>query len=124
MARPRKEIDQAVFEKLCALQCTQSEICGFFDVTDKTLTAWCKRTYKESFSEIYDKKRGAGKISLRRYQFRLAEHNATMAIWLGKNWLGQTDNGVQGQSKDTNDDGFLDALNGTAVDSDWSDLDG
>ena len=38
MARPRKEIDQNEFEKLCALQCTQEEICAWFDVTDKTLT--------------------------------------------------------------------------------------
>ena len=36
MARPRKEIDQKQFENLCGLQCTLEEICGFFDVTDKT----------------------------------------------------------------------------------------
>lgn len=36
MARPRKEIDQKNFESLCGLQCTLEEICGFFDVTDKT----------------------------------------------------------------------------------------
>ena len=28
-------------------------------------------------------------ISLRRSQFKLAEKNATMAIWLGKQYLGQ-----------------------------------
>ena len=33
-----------------------------------------------------------GKRSLRRYQFDLAKTNATMAIWLGKQWLNQTDN--------------------------------
>lgn len=36
MGRPKKEIDQKQFENLCGLQCTQEEICGFFDVTDKT----------------------------------------------------------------------------------------
>ena len=36
MARPHKEIDQKSFENLCGLQCTLEEICGFFDVTDKT----------------------------------------------------------------------------------------
>lgn len=89
--RPKKEIDQEQFEKLCGLQCTQEEICCWFDVTDKTLSAWCKSTYGESFSEIYNKKREKGKISLRRAQFRLAEKNAAMAIFLGKNYLGQTD---------------------------------
>ena len=34
--RPKKYIDKDEFEKLCALQCTENEICGFFDVTDKT----------------------------------------------------------------------------------------
>ena len=33
-----------------------------------------------------------GKISLRRYQFRQAEKgNASLLIWLGKQYLGQTD---------------------------------
>lgn len=92
MARPRKEIDQKNFESLCGLQCTKEEICGFFDVTDKTLESWCKRTYEAGFSEVFRQKRGKGKISLRRNQFRLAEKNANMAIWLGKQYLGQKDN--------------------------------
>lgn len=89
MARPRKEIDQTEFEKLCGLQCTKEEICGWFDITDKTLDGWVKRTYGKRYSEIYALKRSRGKISLRRAQFRLAEKNATMAIWLGKQYLGQ-----------------------------------
>ncbi len=60
MARPRKEIDQKQFENLCGLQCTLEEICGWFDVTDKTLDSWCKRTYHASFSEVFKQKRGAG----------------------------------------------------------------
>lgn len=91
MARPRKEIDQKQFENLCGLQCTLDEICGWFDVTDKTLDGWCKRTYGSSFSDVFREKRGAGKISLRRAQFRLAEKNAAMAIFLGKQYLGQKD---------------------------------
>lgn len=91
MARPRKEIDQKQFENLCGLQCTLEEICGWFDVTDKTLDGWYKRTYHASFSEVFKQKRGAGKISLRRSQWRLAEKNATMAIFLGKQFLGQRD---------------------------------
>ena len=91
MARPRKEIDQKQFENLCGLQCTLEEICGWFDVCSDTLETWCKRTYKRSFSEVFSQKRGAGKISLRRSQWRLAEKNATMAIFLGKQFLGQRD---------------------------------
>ena len=91
MARPRKEIDQKQFENLCGLQCTLEEFCGWFNVTDKTLDSWCKRTYGKHFSEVFREKRGTGKISLRRSQFQLAQTNATMAIWLGKQYLGQRD---------------------------------
>lgn len=91
MARPRKQIDQKQFESLCQLQCTLDEICGFFDCCTDTLESWCKRTYKQGFSEVFKQKRGVGKISLRRSQFRLAEKNANMAIWLGKQYLGQKD---------------------------------
>ncbi len=89
--RPKKEIDQDRFEKLCGLQCTKEDICDFFGVTDKTIDAWCKRTYKDSFSVVFKQKRGKGKCSLRRYQFALAQKNANMAIWLGKQYLGQSD---------------------------------
>ena len=91
MARPRKEIGKTEFEKLCGLQCTKAEICGWFDVTDKTLESWCKREYRKGFSEVFSEKRGKGLISLRRSQFKLAEKSAAMAIFLGKNYLGQKD---------------------------------
>lgn len=91
MGRPLKEIDKKQFENLCGLQCTREEICGFFEVSEKTLDSWCKRTYKKSFSLVFKEKRGIGKISLRRNQLRLAEKNASMAIWLGKQYLGQKD---------------------------------
>ena len=91
MGRPLKEIDKKQFENLCGLQCTKEEICGWFDVTDKTLENWCKRTYKAGFSEVFRQKRGLGKISLRRHQWRLAEKNANMAILLGKQYLDQKD---------------------------------
>lgn len=92
MGRPRKEIKQKEFENLCGIQCTKLEICAFFDVTDKTLESWCKRTYHAGFSEVFSQKRGIGKISLRRKQWQLAEKSASMAIWLGKQFLGQRDN--------------------------------
>lgn len=91
MGRPRKEIDQKEFEKLCGLQCTEDEICDWFETTRKTLDAWCKRTYKASFSTVFKQKRGIGKISLRRMQWQLAAKSAPMAIFLGKNILGQSD---------------------------------
>lgn len=92
MPRPKKYISQSQFESLCGLNCTESEICAVLGVTDKTLTAWCRRTYKMGFSEVYKTFRGKGNASLRRLQFKEAERgNVTMLIWLGKQWLGQTE---------------------------------
>ena len=91
MPRRKAEFDKRQFENLCGLQCTKEEICGFFETTDKTLERWCKRTYGMGFSDVFRQKRGIGKISLRRHQWRLAEKNANMAIWLGKQYLGQKD---------------------------------
>ena len=84
-------IDKKQFENLCGLQCTLLEICDFFDVEDDTLNSWCKKTYGTTFSEVFKQKRGKGQISLRRMQWKLAEKNAAMAIFLGKQYLGQKD---------------------------------
>lgn len=89
--RPLKEIDQKTFENLCAIQCTEEEIAGVFECDVNTLNAWCKRTFGDTFSEVYKKHSQKGKASLRRMQYKLAEKNPGMAIFLGKNWLGQTD---------------------------------
>lgn len=90
--RPQKDFDKKDFENLCGLMCTQSEICTFFNTTDKTLVKWCKRTYKMDFSECFKRFSGKGKISLRRKQFEVAMRgNTPMLIWLGKQYLGQTD---------------------------------
>lgn len=91
MARPKKEFNQKQFEAMCAIQCTEEEICGIFDCDDVTLNRWCKDTYGKRFSEVYKQKRQGGKMSLRRKQWEMAGKNPTMAIWLGKQWLGQTD---------------------------------
>lgn len=99
MARPRKEINKKQFESLCGLQCTEKEICAWFDVCEDTLNNWCKRTYRKSFSEVFAQKRGSGKISLRRNQFQLAEKNASMAIWLGKQYLEQREPDAKTDSK-------------------------
>ena len=89
--RPKKDIKQESFEKLCAMFCTKEEIAAFFDCSLDTIENWCHATYGENFSAIYAKKKENGKISLRRSQMRLAEKSAIMAIFLGKNYLGQKD---------------------------------
>lgn len=99
--RPKAEYDIKAFQDLVGLGCTQEEICWYFrDTTGKpanvdTLTRWCKRTFGMTFQE-YFKENGfmALKIKLRKNQFKLSEKSAPMAIWLGKQYLGQTDRQV------------------------------
>ena len=93
--RPQKEIDKKIFENLCGLQCTLEEIAGVFDCSADTIERWCKREYGETFAEVYKKHSAKGKTSLRRIQFKLAEKSAAMAIFLGKNYLGQKDNIIE-----------------------------
>ena len=100
MARPRKVINQKQFESLCAIQCTQEEICNVLDVSEKTLISWCNEVYGESFSKVFRQKRDLGKTSLRRNQWKLAENgNSTMQIWLGKQILKQSESPIQDEIK-------------------------
>lgn len=85
MARPKIKIDYSIVEKLANIQCTQDEIANFLGISVRTLQR------DEEFCRIYKKGQDNGKMSLRRYQFKLAEKNTAMAIWLGKQYLNQRD---------------------------------
>ena len=95
--RPKIEIDKKQFENLCGLQCTLEEIAGWFRCSEDTIQRWCLRTYvdgngkPQSFAVVYKKYSADGKMSLRRAQFQLAKKSAAMAIFLGKQYLGQKD---------------------------------
>lgn len=89
--RPNVVIDKAQFETMCFINCTEEEILQVLRVSDKTLNEWCKRTYSSPFSDVYRIYASKGKQSLRRYQLKQAETSPQMAIWLGKQLLGQRD---------------------------------
>ena len=101
--RPRKELNQETFEGLCEIQATLEEIAGVLRVSEDTVERWCKRTYELGFADAHKKFSATGKTSLRRYQFDLAKKgNATMLIWLGKQYLGQTDKPTDELDEDIN----------------------
>lgn len=90
--RPKIIIDKDMFEKLCAMQCTCVEIASFFNCSHDVIQQWCVREYGKTFEKVFAEKRSPGLVSLRRNQFAMAEKNVVMAIWLGKQYLGQRDN--------------------------------
>lgn len=92
MGRPLKEIRWEQFEELCSLQCTQSEIASVLFVSHETLARRVQDHYEDTYQNVYKKYSEGGKSSLRRFQYNLAKKNTAMAIWLGKQWLGQKDN--------------------------------
>lgn len=94
--RPKIEIDYGAVEKLANIQCTQDEIASFLGISVRTLQR------DEEFMRLFKKGQENGKMSLRRIQFRLAEKNTSMAIFLGKQYLGQRDNVEVSNTDDMN----------------------
>lgn len=92
MARPKIKIDFDMVKKLCAIQCTGQEIADVLDVSYDTLERRVKEVYQISFADYIKKHSANGKMSLRRKQHEVAMNgNTTMLVWLGKQYLGQTD---------------------------------
>lgn len=90
--RPLFDIDEETFKRLCEIQCTEEEIAIVLGICVDTINSWCKRKYDKTFSEISAHMRAGGKASLRHYQFQQAKKSHQMAIFLGKQYLGQSDN--------------------------------
>lgn len=91
VGRPVKEVNKELFEKLCGLHCTLQEIAGCLGLSDYTLEKWCEQEYGKKFLDVFKEKSMRGNVSLRRMQWKLAEKSPAMAIFLGKNFLGQKD---------------------------------
>lgn len=85
VGRPKFKIDYKLVEKLASVMCTIDEIATMLGCSHDTLSR------DEEFCVVYKKALENGKSSLRRKQFKLADKNPAMAIFLGKNYLNQTD---------------------------------
>jgi hypothetical protein len=84
--RPKKLIDLEMVERLAGIQCTYSEIACTLKVSVDTLTR------HKDCAAIFKRGAEGGRKSLRRMQFESANKgNVTMQIWLGKQYLGQSD---------------------------------
>lgn len=83
------EFGLETIEKLASVFCTDEEIASFMGVSVEALLSYRN---KDAFAEY--KKRGLerGKATLRRKQFEVAmKGNCTMLIWLGRNYLNQSE---------------------------------
>lgn len=85
-----KEIDFTKVYKLASYQSTKGEIISLMKIPRTELYA-NKEVYEE-FCEAYEAGRESGKNELRQTQFQLGKKNVVMSIFLGKQYLGQSDN--------------------------------
>ena len=83
--RPKFEIDYEQVRKLASLFSTQEEIAIVLGCHVRTLQR------DKEFCRVYKEGTNEAKTSLRRYQFKHAEKNPQMAMFLGKQYLGQSD---------------------------------
>src|ERR1700720_971612 len=87
--RPRKHVDLELVEKLAHIQCTYGEVAATLGVSVDTLQR------NKDFAVVYKRGAESGRKSLRRMQFESANKgNVVMQIWLGKQYLGQSDQGI------------------------------
>lgn len=95
---------QKQFQDLCSIFCTRQEICAIMQVSEKTLNKLINKYFhdivapdtpksqKITFTDAFEYFSAPGKESLRRAQFKAAEAgDRQMLMWLGKQYLNQTD---------------------------------
>ena len=73
------------------IQCTHDEVAAIMQCSEDTLCRRVKDKFGMTFADYFKVVSPGGKTSLRRKQWKLADKNASMAIFLGKNMLGQSD---------------------------------
>jgi hypothetical protein len=84
VTKPLADIDEDKVRKLAERQWSNVQIASFFDVDESTI--------RKRFPELLAKGREKGKGYLRDLQWKAATNgNSTMLVWLGKQYLGQTD---------------------------------
>lgn len=99
--RPRKtwtDAEVEMFTKLCSIMCTKKEVCAMLELDPKTLDKLIAEHFPETptWEEAFGYFSAGGKASLRRKQFEVAmSGDKTMLIFLGKNYLGQSDQGAK-----------------------------
>ena len=86
--RPKKILDKEQIRRLAELQCTRQEIAYVMNCSVDTLARHHKSDMEAGFA--------MGKVKLKRAMFRNAteKDNATIQIWLSKQWLGYSDQPV------------------------------
>jgi len=88
--KKKKLVDKDIVFQLAAIMCTNEEIGQVLGLSPTAI--------KMKYAKVIEQGRAEGKKSLRRSQFEKAlAGDVRMLIFLGKNYLAQTDSGDQGE---------------------------
>jgi DNA-binding transcriptional ArsR family regulator len=92
MARPRKEVDFEKLARVCQYPMTNEDIAAILDLSVDTISRAIKKEYGIGFAEYKDQKQSNLRFTLLAKQIEVAKSgNVAMLIFLGKNYLGQSD---------------------------------
>ena len=92
MGRKKIEIDWSIVDKKLSHFCEGTEIAEYLGISPMTLYRATERVHKVNFDVYKAQKRAKGEMNLREMQLQsAAAGNIAMQIWLGKQYLNQTD---------------------------------
>ena len=94
--RPRFTLGEdqwRAFDAMCSAGALEIDIAQVYRVDVDTINTMVKRVRGMGFSEYREQKKGLGRVLPAQIQLEMAtvDKNVAMAIFLGKNWLGQSD---------------------------------
>jgi hypothetical protein len=103
MARPRKVVDFEKLSRICQYPMTNEDIAAIMDLSVDTIYRAIKSNYGIDFAEYKQQKQSSLRFTLLAKQIEVAKSgNVSMLIWLGKQYLGQSDK-VESRSETVNE---------------------
>lgn len=92
MGRPIKSVDLDKLARVCQYPMTNEDIAAILDVSVDTITRVIKKEFGITFAEYKDQKQSSMRFTLLAKQLEVAKSgNVAMLIFLGKQYLGQSD---------------------------------
>lgn len=92
MGRPKVEINERQFETCIQLPLTKSDLAAILGCSVPTIERYIKARFGCTFDTLREQKRSNFKKNILAKQYEMAvKGDRTMLIWLGKNYLEQSD---------------------------------
>jgi len=92
MGRKKIDIDWEIVDEKLGKFYEGTEVAAYLGINYATLERRVKEVHKVDFADYKRQKRAKGEAILRELQLKTAmEGNVTMQIWLGKQYLNQSD---------------------------------